>query len=177
MLNFFKLSFSFLLLLAVTGCGFHLRGHQPLPEELKVLHLQTNSPYSDFTKQLKSFLTSAKVVLVDTSQAAPLTLQILSERSSQQLASVSASGQTNAYSLLYTVTYVLLDRQGQPIQAPQTVSTSRSYSVTSNQVLGDTNVQNILIAQMQRDVIYQMLNRLSSPRTVQMLAAKINSTP
>lgn len=153
----------------LTACGFHLRGHAPLPAQLKVLYLQTNAPYSDFTKQLKSTLTSAKVMLADNAKAAPFTLQILSEGSSQQLTGTSSNGQTSTYISIYTVVYQLLNRNGAAIISPQTVSTSRSYSVTSNQLLGDISVQNNLNQQMQREAIYQMVNQLRAPQTLDIL--------
>jgi len=166
-----------LLVSILAGCGFHLRGHTPLPPELKVMYLQTNAPYSDFTKQLKLMLNSAKVTLVDEQQAAPITLQILSAADSQLLTSSSASGQTNTYALNYTVIYQLLNNRGQVIEGPQTVITTRNYSVTSNQVLGDTTVQNALLLQMQRDAIYQMINRLRTPQLLKALAAQAKITP
>ncbi len=174
MLNF-RLLLLLILAFTLTGCGFHLRGYEPLPAQLKILYLQTNAPYDDFTKQIKTMLSSAKVTLVEHSVAAPLTLQILTEGSSSQLTGTSASGQTNTYSLAYSVTYQILNRQGAVIQAPQIVTVTRSYSVTSNQVLGDTNVQNNLIIQMQRDAIYQIMNRLRSPETLRELSAKLNT--
>jgi LPS-assembly lipoprotein len=174
MITFCRSLFVTLLAVLLTGCGFQLRGYEPLPDQLKVLYLQTDSPYSAFTKQLKVFLTSAKVTIVDRPQAAPVTLQILSDNTAQTLTSTGASGQTNTYTLTYTVVYQLLARNGEVIQSPQTVSTMRNYSVTSNQVLGDTNVQNTLLGQMRRDVIYLMLNRMRTPQALKAISAKLN---
>lgn len=159
------------VLFALTACGFHVRGYEPLPSQLHVMYLASNTPYSAFTKQLRQTLTSTGIVLVKNAQAAPVTLQILTENNSQQMTSAGVSGQTTTYLLTYTVTYQLMGSKGNVIEGPDTVTTSHSYSITSNQILGDTHVQTGLQNQMQREIIFQILNRLHSYRTIQALQA------
>jgi LPS-assembly lipoprotein len=167
-----KLGKLFLLLILVcslTACGFHLRGYAPLPPELHTLYLQSNSPYSALTKQLQQVLKSSGVILVQDSQDAPLTLQILSDNFGQQITGQGASGQISTYQLSYTVSYQLLDAKGRVVQPPQMVGTTRSYAINSNQILGDTTVQTGLKDDMRRDLIYQLLNRLRSRNTLKAL--------
>jgi len=161
-----KFSILCFLLFTLTACGFHLRGHSPIPPELSVLYLQTDSPYSAFSKQLKQYLIASKVNLVESAEDAPITLKVISAKSSQALTSSGANGQTNTYNLAYTVTYQLLNNNGVAIQTPQTVVSTRDYSVTSNQLLSDTNVQSSLVDQMQREAIYQMITRMRAPNTL-----------
>ncbi len=157
-------------LLLLTGCGFHLRGHEPLPPALRVLYVQSNDPYGAFTKQLSQTLTAVGVTVTETSDTAPVALQILSEQSGQQLTSQGSSGQMSTYLLTYTVTYQLLDEHGRIIQAPQSVMATRAYSAAANQILGDLNVQSGLQTEMQRDAIVQILGRLRSHVTQQTLS-------
>jgi LPS-assembly lipoprotein len=159
------------LLLSLTACGFHLRGHEPLPPQLRTLYLESSDPYGEFTKQLQQVFRSIGVTLVQTSQAAPVTLQILSESTGQQFAGQGVSGLVTTYVLSANATYQLLDAHGGVVQAPQTVTTTRNYTVNSNQVLGDLNVQSGLQDDMQRDLINQLLNRLRSRGTARALAA------
>ncbi len=169
--NISKLFLIVSLLLSLTACGFRLRGHEPMPPQLHILYLQSSSPYGAFTKQLQQVLSSIGVVLVQNAQQAPVTLQILNEGTGQQFAGQGVSGQVATYTLSASASYQLLDAHGHVIQPPQTVATTRNYSVNSNQVLGDLHVQSSLQADMERDLINQLLNRLRSHNTVRTLTA------
>ncbi len=164
MKKFFKLfSISFAILLS--GCGFHLRGYAPLPAQLHVLHLQTDEPYSPLSKRLQKILQSMGIILVPCAQQAPVTLQILASNFIQMITSVGSSGQITTYILTQTIVYQLTDCSNKVIYGPQTVSTTRTYSIAANQILGDTAALNSLKNEMQRDVIYQILNHLRAPCT------------
>lgn len=153
------------LMLSLTACGFHLRGHEPLPPQLQVLYIESNDPYGQFTKDLKQTLTSLGITLVETAQAAPITLQILGESTNQQQTSQGASGQIATSILTASMAYQLLDSKGRIIQPPQNVSTSRSFTNNANQVLGNTSEQLNLEDDMRRDLINQLLNRLRAQNT------------
>lgn len=156
---------------ALTACGFHLHGYEPMPVQLQTLYLQTNTPYNTFTKELTQSLQSAHIRLVQDAINAPLVLQILNEGFTQQVTSSGSGSQTTTYLLIYTVNYQLLNQAGNMVLPKQTITVTRNYSVSANQLLGDTNTQNMLLGDMQRDAIYQMLNRLRMPGTLQALQA------
>lgn len=165
-----KLFFLGSLLCCLVGCGFHLRGHEPLPPQLDVLYLETDEPYGPLTKQLQQILTSIGVALAPDATMAPVTLRIIADTYGQQLTAQSSSGQLNTYILTYTLTYQLLDKQGRFLQHVQVITTSRSYTISANQVLGDTAVQTSLQNDMRSDAINQLLNRLRARNTQKALA-------
>ena len=165
-----------LLCLILAGCGFHLRGHEPLPPQLHVLYIQSDNPYGAFTKLLNRTLHGIGIILAKSSKDAPYTLQIISETSNQELTSQGASGQLSTYLLTYSVVYQLLDVHGRVISGPTTVTASRSYSAAANQILGDTNVQSSLKSDMQLDAVVQLLNHLRSRNSVQALKQDYSET-
>lgn len=151
-----------ILLLAffLTACGFHLRGSEPIPTELKTLQLITENTLSDFTELLKQALQSRGIQLVSNQQKANA-LHILSANLNQQVTSIGSGGQNTIYLLTYSVKYQLLNEKGQLINSGKTISTTRNYSAGSNQILADTYVQQDLVADMQRDVIAQLIYQLT----------------
>jgi LPS-assembly lipoprotein len=153
----------------LTGCGFHLRGHEPLPTELHTMYVKSDNPYGAFTKLLERTLHGIGVTLVQEPTQAPYTLQILSEDFSQQLTSQGASGQLSTYLLVYTVSYQLVNANGTIIKMPSNVTATRSYSAAANQISGDINIQNSLKDDMQLDAVVQVLTHLRSHSTVQLL--------
>ena len=112
---------------------------------------------------MQQTLRSIGVIVVPCAQQAPITLQILCADFTQTIASVSSSGQMTTYLLTQTINYQLLDCKGCVIQGPLTASTTRTYSIAANQILGDSAALNSLRVEMQRDAIYQVLNHLRSP--------------
>lgn len=157
------------LALSLPGCGFHLRGHEPLPPELHVLYLQSADPYDPLTKELRQVLQTIGVIMAQDSVSAPVTLQIINENFSQQLGAQGAGGQLTTYVLIYTLAYQLLDPKDRVIQASQTITSTRNYQVNANQLLGDLSVQESLKEDMRRDLINQLLNRLRSRNTLKAL--------
>lgn len=157
-------------LLLLSGCGFHLRGHEPLPPQLQTLYLQSDAPYGSLTKQLEQTLRSAGVVVTTEPQSAPYTLQIQNENLGQLITGQGVSGQLATYLLTYSVSYQLLDAKGRAIQPQQSIVATRSYSISANQVLGDTSVKNNLEEDMRRDLITQLLNRLRAKKMRQALS-------
>ena len=154
-----------ILLLSLAGCGFHLRGQQELPPQLHRIYLQSYDPYSPLTKQIRQTLHTVGVVIVQQPQAAPVTLQIISEQSGQQVTGQGVSGQLTTYMLSYTMVYQLLDTQGRPLQEAQMITTTHYYSIGANQLLGDTQIQQNFQNTMRNEVIDQLLYRLNSENT------------
>lgn len=161
----------------LTGCGFHLRGHEPLPPQLHTLYVKSDNPYGAFTKSLERTLHGIGVIVVQDPKQAPYTLQILSEDFSQELTSQGASGQLSTYVLVYTVSYQLVAINGTIIKGPSIVTSTRSYSAASNQISGDINIQNSLKDDMQLDAVVQILTHLRARSTVQLLTQTPAGTP
>lgn len=156
-------------LYTISGCGFQLRGHCALPQQLRLLYIQSNDPYGSFTKQLKQAFLARNTILTCSASRAPVTLDILSDAITHQTSSISASTQLIQYQLTYTVIYQLLDRFGRVIQPPQMISTTRTYSVNINQMLAGGDAQAQLAQEMRRDVIFQLMTRLCAPNTLRAL--------
>ena len=79
----FARGFIVLLMLILGSCGFHLRGALPLAQPLHELFLQTSSPYSQLSHNLREYLKSSGVHLTDKPSEATTVLVILSETMNQ----------------------------------------------------------------------------------------------
>jgi LPS-assembly lipoprotein len=163
------LFFLFFLSITLSACGFHLRGHEPLPPELHVIYIESTTPYTEFSKRLEQTLRSIGIVVTRCPQDAPITLHIIAQTVTHQLTSQGSNGQLSTYLLSYFVSYQLVAADGHVLQCPQTITETRSFQISANQLLGDTNVQDTLVDSMRRDAIYQLLERLRSRGTLQAL--------
>lgn len=165
--------FSLFLSFMLTACGFQLRGHEfSLP--FRTLSLESNQPYSHFTKELQKALAAAGVNTLLATPTSPR-LQILAQNFTRTATSLGNAGQTTTYLLVYSILFQIIDCKGHVLLAPQQIRATRTFSITSNQLAGDLNTENDLLENMQQDVTQQLLIRLASPELHQQL--RCNTCP
>ena len=165
-----------LLISLLSACGFHMRSSQTLTDiHIKQLYLETQSPYSLFSKSLKQQLHSANVELVNDKNSAPLTVVILSDNQAEREISVSGNGQIRRVSLTQTIQYQLRDSKNQALQPPKMISSQRFWTTSQDQMLASDNDKAELEQAMAEDCANQLLIQLNSPQ-VKTLVAHLSST-
>ncbi len=157
-----KLFITAMLMLVLSGCGFHLRGEGTVPPEMKVLYLEAPNPYDRFIVELRDNLDGMGVHLVPSPGIAPVTLQILNATFSKDLTTVSSNTLVRTYTLRFVVVFQLTDVKGRGIYGPITVATTANYTTNDNQLLGDTQTLETERYQMQREIIFKLFNRINS---------------
>ena len=162
MLTYQKSILVFLLALLLTACGFHPRGQIPLAKPLKNMYLQTDNPYGQLSRSIKQYLKMSGVNLTSSPQQATIILHIIQESLSKDLVSYNSSQQTRQYNLKLTVVFDLQDAQGKILMPPYAVKEERSLTLQSSQVLAGGNEAALLIQQMQRDIVFDIMSRISS---------------
>lgn len=160
----FSLFFSFML----AACGFQLRSHHEFSFPFHRLSLESSQPYNNFTKELQKALAAAGVYTALATPAS-IRLQILAQHFTRTATSLGNAGQTTTYLLAYSILFQIKDGKGDRLLAPQQIRTTRTFSITSNQLAGDLNTENDLQEKMQQDIIQQLLIRLASPALRQQL--------
>jgi LPS-assembly lipoprotein len=151
----------------MTACNYHLQGEMQLAAPLHRLYLQAADPYGYLVRNLAQYLKMSNVQLVSSPDQANLILAILQDSNSQVLLSVSGTQQTRQYNLITTVQFEVIDRAGQVIVSPQTLSESRPITTQSNQILGSSNEATLFYQQMRRSLAYAIMNRLASQEITQ----------
>lgn len=160
-----------LIMLLLTGCGFHLQGQMKLAPPLQRLYLQTPDPYGQLARNLQDYLKMSNVELVDKRENASAILSILRDETSQVMLSVSGTEQTRQYRLNVILVFEVLDAQNRVIIPPEHLIESRTITIQSNQILGSSNETNLFYQQMRRTLARSLMYRLSS----QGITAKVNA--
>ncbi len=161
--------FSLCAAICLSGCGFQLRGSEPLNPQFQEIYIKTTDPYGQLTRNLHDYLQMSGAHVTDTQEAATTVLNIISETQSQVLLSVSGTQQTRQYNLILTVVFDVLNAKGVMLVPPQTLSETRAFTTLSDQILGGSNEQNTLYQQMRQAIIYDIINRLESRDIADML--------
>jgi len=159
-----------LLILVTTillaSCGFHLRGTLSLPPSLRTMYLQSNSPYSDFTRQLQSVLRLSGARLVNNPQQASIIFYIPIEKFSTYQTTVTSTVQTRNYNANYTITYSLQDKHGNTIVQPKSISSHDTITVNQDELLENSSKLDATKQTLIRNLIMKLMFQLTSKNTI-----------
>lgn len=137
----------------LSGCGFHLRGGNTLPLQLRQLQLTTPTPYSHFTRALKTALRRNYVVIQD---HAAQHLRITLVHFYHDTPTIGTSAIARVYRFTLSVDYDLTHHD-QVTASRFTTLNPGTLLTTNNQV---AMVENELI----QDVIRQLLAKIAAAK-------------
>lgn len=165
MLPLFRAIVIALPVLAVTACGFHLRGSDAapgghaLPAEMAVTSIRAASQTSELVRQLKRGLNGAGVQLVNHSSASVAVLSLDETRNKRAL-SFDAGGRALEYEISYTAGFSV-ERADSAWRIPrQTITLSREYYFDSLDALAADRQETLLIRDMQNELARLILDRI-----------------
>jgi len=130
--------------LALSGCGFQLRGAVDIPPQLSPMFIQSGGLVGD---AIEARLTGSGVGLTASPQEAGLILRILSQDRQSRVVAVDRRGKALAYMLTYRVTFDATAGTGATLVERQTVSLDRTFD--------DNPDVSVLGKQLESDIIYQ----------------------
>ena len=149
-----------LIVLTITGCGFHLRGKIDLPPLYERVYL-VDKGYSDIGRPLAESLKTAGSTMVSSTESATSVITLLS-RGVQRKALNVGGKQIKEYELQLDVAFVVQDYEGKQLSEQQTVSVIRNYRNDPNDVLGKDNEEAIIRKEMNQSAVMQILRRLKA---------------
>lgn len=163
-----RINISFLLLIsiALSSCGFHLRGSQDLSSVLPEVQIQGTSVHSELGRSLRRALTSAKVAVLAESE---VLLKITKDDFFKRVLSLDSAGRANQYELNYQLNFELVKKEQEQEQgkaklvdliASQTVTEKREYLFDANLVLAKADEEARLNNDMRQSAMLQLIRRL-----------------
>ena len=144
--------------LAMTGCGFRLRGRFSLPFETLYISYNLNTPLgSQLSRQLKA---GSDVRLVNSPSEAQAILYILGERRSRNVVAYNAYGDAREYELKLEVSFRLAAPDG-ALYLPDTVIPAvREISYNEEDYLTRDTEEALVTNEMLSDIVVQMVRRI-----------------
>lgn len=148
-------------LLAVSGCGFHLRGNVLLPDDVDTVHL--NVANAELAEELRLLLEAGDASIVPTSEDADLTLIVAPERLERRLVAVDPkTGKAREFELTYATSYQVLGKESQTLMPAQTLFLARDLVFDPEAVIGTSREEEVIYMEMRRDAARQILARMQS---------------
>ncbi|NKC10636.1 MAG: hypothetical protein GKR94_00065 [Gammaproteobacteria bacterium] len=147
--------------MALSGCGFQLRGQAELPSDMRVLGVRAAN--ADVRNELAIYLQSSgvKVVNAETAANTDAVLIVGAENFSRRVLSIDPNtGKAREFELAYTFEYSVVGRDGETVVVPQSVRLVRDLVFDEDAVIGKSREEGVLRKEMRRDAIEQLIRRL-----------------
>lgn len=158
------------LTVLLSACGFHLRGSNGsfmLPFATMYIGLPDTSPLAIGLKRYIRAIGSTEVV--STKDGADAVLEVLSDperNRTKTILSLNKNGRVQEYQLGYSINFRVLDKAGNQLLAPTTISLVRPITFDESQVLAKESEEAALYRDMRNDLVQQIMRRLAAIKPV-----------
>ena len=152
---------SLMLVLMLSGCGFHLRGMTDIPSWFQDIAIIIEQGHRDLEPLLKKELQAYHVVINPNPATARFWLVIEQDKLEQHISSVSSSTTPRQYQLIYTLQFKFEDAKGKQDSASHRIVVTRQATINGNRILGSNEEEALLTSEMRQDAVIQLINRIS----------------
>ena len=158
------------LTVLLSACGFHLRGSNGsfmLPFATMYIGLPETSPLAIGLKRYIRAIGSTEVV--STKDGADAVLEVLNDperNRTKTILSLNKNGRVQEYQLGYSINFRVLDKAGNQLLAPTTISLVRPITFDESQVLAKETEEAALYRDMRNDLVQQIMRRLAAIKPV-----------
>ena len=153
-----------LLLLALSSCGYSLRGSESLAAKFQSIQLNVEQSNTEFSRLLQRSLQSAgvNVELVNSefSESSPV-LMVSDEQVISRPVSINARSRAAQYELRLSITIAMGNTSGYLIE-PESLIVQRVYFEDIENISGNREEVEIISAEMRRELVLQLMRRLES---------------
>jgi LPS-assembly lipoprotein len=155
--------FVVMLLLAVSACGYHLRGYADLP--FRSIYISNTN--TQLGRDLKRSLQANGVRVVKSAEDADLSFEFLTDATEKRILSLGSStgtstGAVREFELFHRVSYRLRDRDSEKWSPSELLENRRDFSYSDSEVLAKAYEENMLYENMRADAVRQLMRKLSS---------------
>lgn len=155
---------SFLILLvalALSACGFQLRGSYDLPWETLAIGgvPENNELYFQIKRSIEA---GSLTKVVPDAKEAKATLVILQNLQHKNILTLSGKGLVREFQLTRTFLYRIQDAQGKPLLPDSQIVLQRDMTFDDERIFAKEAEEAMLWREMQQDMVQQLLRRLAA---------------
>lgn len=150
------------LSLALSACGFKLRGSVELPPVLQDTYVESQNPYTGMARSLRSELKAAGANVLENKEQASAVLTVVAERSENRVLSVGSSGRASEYELFDEVVFELRDNENNILVKKQTLRMTRDLVFDETALLGTISEAEGIHRQMRANLARQIIVRIEA---------------
>ncbi|GAB2583934.1 hypothetical protein ISP15_08650 [Dyella jejuensis] len=152
---------SLLPVLALTACGFHLRGSAALPKGMDRVHITVGGG-GDFERKLARALLASNVVVEEESGPGIAELRVPAQNFTIQTLTVNGVAEVTEYAVHYHVVFTATDANGKTLVPAESIDLQREYSYDASQPVGTQAQVEQIQTSLIDDAIQALLFRLQA---------------
>ena len=149
-----------LLVTLLASCGFQLRGELRLPAALKEIRVEVVDPYTAIDDHLEDALRRAGARIVEAADGPSASLRVTALTQVRNPLSVDAAGRAQEYELVYSADFKLVGPDGKDVVPNQHIDLRRDYLFDTARALGNRAEEDLVMAELQRDMADAILRRI-----------------
>ena len=153
---FNKKLFSIFLILALTSCGYTLRGSANIPNNITEVSVSSDK-YSPIVNSINKILINNNIKVTSSKKKDLNRIIILSETFNRRQLSMNITGRVNEYEIIYTVNFQInssFDKESDSIVL------YRDYSFDENNIMGNSDREEYIQNQMISTASSLIFNKL-----------------
>jgi len=148
--------------LALSACGFHLRGSYTLPFDTIFIGLPENNQMHAMLKRNIEASTQARVV--NEAKGAQAVLTITGDVPAKNVLSLDSAGRVREFQLVRTFSFRLHTPDNRDLMTPGRIVIRRDITFNDTQVLSKESEEQLLWRDIQDDLVQQLLRRLAAAK-------------
>lgn len=152
------------LVLSINGCGFKLRGGQPLPPGISQIYLTGQQDFTPFRRSVEKYLDLYEIPWVETldadSKGTTVGIFLMPDKLDRRLLSLFPTGQVAEYELVLSIRYQVVF----PGEEPQFVEfdVTREYQDDPDAILAKSRELDLVLNELRQQAADKMIRMLSS---------------
>jgi LPS-assembly lipoprotein len=150
------------IVLALSACGFQLRGEAKLPADMQRVHVAVSDAFSPLKRDVEAALarSGATVESAPGEHVAEITLSAVAL--APVVRSVGANATVNEFSMVYHVELGIQGSDGKTLLPTQVIEHSRDYTFDQTQAIGSNAEQDEIKKGMERDMVQAIMFKIAS---------------
>ena len=150
--------------LALSSCGFHLKGALALPSGIQSVYVQAGDPLSPLKQDIEQNLRANAIEVVTEASPSSASIVIVGDSVQREILSVNERARVSEYLLRYQATVQInagsADAQRELMPQSQ-FELSREYSFDERQALGAAQEEEIITGELRADMAQLILRKLA----------------
>jgi len=149
--------------IAVSACGFHLRGKLPLSNTVKVIAVTAEeTAETQLRERVVEALKFAGATVVQDPATASATLNLYRVDFKRTVRTIDTRGKATGYTIEYIVRFKVVSADGKELRHSKNIVMRRDYNFDPNQVLQKEDEERDLKEDMEKELSQQILRQLST---------------
>jgi LPS-assembly lipoprotein len=152
--------------LALSACGFHMRGEVKLPSGLQRVNVQISDPFSPLKRDLNAAMKRGGATIEENPGDGIAEVVITAVSLNPIARSVGSNAYVNEFSMVYHVEVQITDGANKVVIPKQVIEHSREFTFDQTQAIGTSAEQDEIKKEMERDMVQAILRKVEAAAKV-----------